>query len=259
MSAPPSPLRRASHRRRRVLAVPRFAQPDDVTCGPTCLLQVYRYYGDEEPFGRIARSVRRNADGGTLAVYLGLAALERGYRVRITSWNLRVFDPTWTHLAPGALRNKLRERAAAVRSAKLRDLVHAYDDFLRDGGEVSFGIDLTPGLLTRAIDRGHPMLAGLSATHLYRRVRERPHDNVDDDIRGEPMGHFVVVAGYTQGGATFLVRDPHRDAPLSKTGRYAVPAQRLTNAILLGDSTYDAVLLELWPERGPAGRRGRTP
>jgi hypothetical protein len=31
-----------------------------------------------------------------------------------------------------------------------------------------------------------------------------------------------------------------------------VDAQRLINAILLGDATYDAVLLELWP--GPAWR-----
>jgi hypothetical protein len=35
--------------------------------------------------------------------------------------------------------------------------------------------------------------------------------------------------------------------PLSEDGRQVVDAQRLTNAILLGDLTYDAVLLELWP------------
>src|SRR5690606_27975392 len=29
------------------LSVPRFAQPDDVTCGPTCLRQVLSFYGDD--------------------------------------------------------------------------------------------------------------------------------------------------------------------------------------------------------------------
>ncbi len=252
----PHPKRKAPDRRRRLLAVPRFAQPDDVTCGPTCLMQVYRHYGDPEPFGRISASVQRNADGGTLAVYLGVAALSRGYHARIYSWNMRVFDPTWTRLAAGALRNKLRERAGAVSEPKLRESLHAYDDFLREGGEAVFGIDLTPALLMRLIDRGHPILTGLSATHLYQHVRERPDDNEDDDIRGEPVGHFVVVAGYAKDGATFIVRDPHRDLPLRATGRYAVPAQRLVNAILLGDSTYDAVLLELWPG-GPRRRAAR--
>jgi hypothetical protein len=241
-----------------VLAVPRFAQPDDVTCGPTGLMQVYRYHGDATPFGQIRRAVRRNADGGTLAVFLGLAALEHGFHARIASWNLRIFDPTWRHLEPSALRNKLRERAGAVHDTKLRSALHAYDDFLRDGGEVVFGIDLTPRLLMRIIDRGHPILTGLSSTHLYQQVRERPEDNVDDDIRGEPMGHFVVIAGYARGGATFYVRDPHRHVPFNRSGRYAVGAERLISSILLGDSTYDAVLLELWPRGGAARARGRS-
>ena len=29
------------------LPLPHFMQPDDVTCGPTCLLKVYNYYGIE--------------------------------------------------------------------------------------------------------------------------------------------------------------------------------------------------------------------
>jgi hypothetical protein len=226
-----------------------------VTCGPTCLMQVYRYHGDDTSYEAIAGSVRRNADGGTLAVFLGLAALEHGWNARITSWNYRIFDPTWAGLATPALRNKLRERAGAVEDLKLRGALHAYDDFLRDGGEVRFALDLAPDLLVRAIDEGRPILTGLSSTHLYRHVRERPHDNVNDDVRGEPMGHFVVVAGYAQGGQTFFVRDPHRDVPFSRTGRYAVPAQRLVNAILLGDATYDAVLLETWPTSPPRRRR----
>lgn len=248
MTGPSSP------RTRRLLSVPRFVQPDDVTCGPTCLLQVFRYFGDLTSFQEIVEVVKRNEDGGTLAVHLGAAALMHGYEARIYSWNLRIFDPTWRGLETGALRAKLRARGTWTREKKLRDAITAYDEFLCAGGTLVFGKDLTPALLMRLIDRGHPVLTGLSATHLYQTVRERPSDNADDDVRGEQVGHFIVVAGYGRSGASFTVRDPHHTVPFSPSGRYTVGAQRLINAILLGDSTYDAVLLELWPRR----RRRRT-
>jgi hypothetical protein len=254
MPAPLTPSDEAPAKRRRLLEVPRFAQPDEFSCGPTCLLQIYRYFGDLMPFEEVLEGVRRHDDGGTLAVHLGAAALHQGYAARLVSWNLRLFDPTWARLETGALRAKLRARAAVSADTKRRDALLAYDDFLCEGGQVEFGHDLTPALLTSCLDRGHPPLVGISATHLYRTMRVRPADNEDDDVHGEPMGHFVVLSGYVRGGAAFLVRDPYVQIPFSRTGRYTVPAQRLVNAVLLGESTYDAVLLEVWPRR----RRGRA-
>lgn len=249
MPPSPDPSSEAPGRRRRLLAVPRFAQPDDVTCGPTCLMQVYRHFGDLTPYREIADAVRVNGDGGTLIVHLAAAALHQGYRVRVHSWNYRLFDPTWRRLETGALRARLRARAAWTRDPKLREALEAYDGLLCDGGSVRFGTDLTPGLLARLLDRGHPLLVGLSSTHLYEHVRERPHDNADDDLRGQPMGHFVVLAGYARGARSFAVVDPHHDIPFSRTGRYRLAAWRLVNAILLGDVTYDAEVLELWPRK----------
>jgi hypothetical protein len=43
------------------------------------------------------------------------------------------------------------------------------------------------------------------------------------------------------------VLDPSEHVPVSEDGRVRVGVQRFINAILLGDVTYDAVLLELWP------------
>jgi hypothetical protein len=48
----------------------------------------------------------------------------------------------------------------------------AYVRYLEMGGELAFD-DLTPALLKSIIDRGHPILAGLSATYLYGFARER--------------------------------------------------------------------------------------
>jgi hypothetical protein len=231
---------------RHELDVKRFEQPDDVTCGPTCLKKVFHYYGDKRSFQEIFDGMRRNPDGGTLAVYLGLTALGLGYRAVLYPYDLRIFDPTWFELRRSKLREKLRLRAAAAQDPKVRAAAEAHATFLDEGGRIEFA-DLGTGLLTRILDRRHPIVCGLSSTYLYRQVRERPEDNVEDDIHGEPTGHFVVICGYSAGGKNFMVRDPSSHVPFSTSGRYVVPAQRLINAILLGDATHDAVLLELWP------------
>jgi ABC-type bacteriocin/lantibiotic exporter with double-glycine peptidase domain len=70
-------------------------QPDHAACGPTCLHAIYRYYGDSISLARVVREVRRLRNGGTLAVCLGNHALSRGYRVRIHTYDLQVWDPTW--------------------------------------------------------------------------------------------------------------------------------------------------------------------
>lgn len=237
------------------LRLQRFLQPDDVTCGPTCLRKVYSFYGLDLSHDEVIASLERNEDGGTLAVFLGIAALDRAFRARIYSYDLRIFDPTWFALPPGALAEKIRARFPYLTDAKRLGAAHAYIRFLEKGGELCFD-ELTPALLKGIIDREHPVLAGLSATYLYRYSREAWDAATgrarDDDVRGEPTGHFVVISGYEHWGRQLVVRDPFEHVPTSADGRLVVDAERLTNAILLGDVTYDAVLLEVWPAREEA-------
>lgn len=236
----------------RDLRVQRFVQPDDVTCGPTCLLKVYDYYGEDFELDEVTAAIERNEDGGTLAVFLGMAAMRTGFCARIFSYDLQIFDPTWADLSRDELVRKIRARFPYLDDAKRRRTAVAYVRFLEMGGELAFD-DLTPALLKSIIDRGHPVLAGLSATYLYGFKRERwDPDNgrlVDDDIAGEPTGHFVVISGYDHWGRSLTVLDPSEHVPASEHGRVVVAASRVINAILLGDVTYDAVLLELWPAR----------
>lgn len=234
--------RRSTDRDPVILDVRRFAQPDDVTCGPTCLAQVYRYYGFDKPLRDVIRETPRNSDGGTLAVYLGVSALRNGFSARIISYNLSVFDPTWHRLARPALIRRLEKRYASVKAPRLRNVVGAYIEFLRLGGRVVFR-EFSKKWLVDTLDSGHPVLCGLSATYLYRRKRE--HRNQYDDVRGMPVGHFVVICGYYPRSDRFIVRDPSSHIPFSRSGRYTVDAERLLAAILLGDVTYDADLLVL--------------
>lgn len=232
------------------LGVPHFHQPDDVTCGPTCLRKVYDFYGLEMELADVLGGIDRNDDGGTLAVFLGIAALERGFAARIFSYDLRIFDPTWEDLSSDELRDRLQRRIPYLLTPKAVRSAEAYLRFLELGGEMAFD-ELTPGLLKRILNRDHPILAGLSATHLYRMVRERhdpeTHALLEDDIAGHPIGHFVVITGYEKWGRSFTVRDPSEHVPVAADGRQVVDAQRLINSILLGDLTSDAVLLEIWP------------
>lgn len=235
------------------LRVEQFSQPDDVTCGPTCLAKVYRYFGLEVPLETVVGEIDRNEDGGTLAVFLGLAALRRGLHANLYSYDLRIFDPTWRNLDSQTLAEKIRLRIPHLARPKARRSAIAYLDFLELGGKLVFE-ELTPALLKRILDRNHPILAGLSATHLYGFSRERhdpvTHALVDDDIAGDPVGHFVVITGYEHWGRRFILRDPSAHVPATRDGRLVVEAQKLINSILLGDLTYDAVLLELWRTEG---------
>lgn len=231
-----------------LLDVPRFEQPDDVTCGPTCLAKVYQYYGFTRPIDAIVAETPRNPDGGTLAVNLGISAMRHGFRPTIYPFGLRVFDPTWRRLPRSAVIDRLQARADTVESIKLRRAVEAYKQYLELGGRVQFR-DPTPDLLIGILRRGDPILTGLSATFLYGTARE--HEDRYDDIAGHSSGHFVVVCGYRPRSDRFVVTDPFRNVPLSRTGRYTVNADRLLAAILLGDQTFDAVLLTLGT-RGPA-------
>jgi hypothetical protein len=232
------------------LRVQRFLQPDDVTCGPTCLRKVYDFFGVEASPEQVLAEIDRNEDGGTLAVFLGISALRRGFRARIYSYDLRIFDPTWFGLDGGALAEKVHARIPHLRDGHSLRAAKAYLRFLELGGTLGFD-ELTPSLLKEILDRGHPVLAGLSATYLYRMPRERQVERtsllVDDDVAGEATGHFVVITGYEHWGRSFVLRDPSEHVPVSHTDRHVVDAHRLVNSILLGDLTYDAVLLELWP------------
>jgi hypothetical protein len=222
-------------------------QPDDVTCGPACLHGIYRYYGDEIPLSKVLTELRMLDKGGTLEVFLANHALERGYTATLYTYNLDVFDPTWFELSNEEIRERLQAQAAVKGWRRLQAATRGYDEFLRLGGKLKLR-DLDPPLLRKFAKRGIPVITGLSATYLYRAVRDVPDTNEDDDVRGEPVGHFVVLTGYRKATREILIADPLQSNPLVGTRYYAVKTHRLIGAILLGAVTYDANLLVIEPK-----------
>jgi hypothetical protein len=241
-----------SRRKRKGLAKPGLdfvveLQPDDVTCGPACLHGIYRFYGDSVSLASVIADIRMLDRGGTLDVFLANHALERGYDVTLFTYNLDLFDPTWFELANEEIRTRLKAQAKQKHWRRLQTATRGYDEFLRLGGKLKLR-DLAPSMLRSFLKRGTPVITGLSATYLYRVVREVPETNVDDEIRGEPVGHFVVLTGYRRDTREILIADPLETNPLSRSRYYAVNVQRLIGAILLGIMTYDANLLVIEPK-----------
>jgi hypothetical protein len=222
-------------------------QPDDATCGPTCLHAVYRYFEDEMTLEDVVAEVPQLEEGGTHAVALANHALRRGYGALIHTYNLTLFDPSWFEGRAEDLSLRLRAQAKAKPDRKLRQATEAYLEFLSLGGELTMQ-DLTPGLLRRWLEQDRPILTGLSATFLYRAAREvGGRKLVEDDVRGNPTGHFVVLCGWDAEERSVRVADPLADNPRFHDHIYWLPAQRVINAILLGVLTYDANLLVLDP------------
>lgn len=246
------PARPAEPQARTTLEFDILPQPDQTSCGPTCLHGLYRYFGEDLPLNSVIGDVFQwHRGGGTLAVFLGCHALERGYRARIYTFNLEVFDPTWFASKDVDLSAKLKAQMRVKRKHRLLRASEGYRRYLGLGGEIRFR-DLEPSLVRKYLKRGIPILTGLSATYLYSSARELPNTEYDD-VRGTPAGHFVVLHGYDAEEREVRIADPYVPNPFAKGHHYSVRIERVIQSILLGILTYDANLLIIEPATGSKG------
>ena len=220
-------------------------QPTESTCGPTCLHAVYDYLDHPLDLQDIIAEVPEHENGGTFSVILALHALRQGFETTIYSYNIRTFDPSWEKAPPSEICAKLEKRLHRTRSPKARANLGAYIEYLRAGGSVAFD-ELTPKLLRSILEQDTPIIAGLSSTHLYRDQRT-DKNGTDDDVFGDPEGHFVVIESWNPENKTFHLADPYRKNPLAAGQFYEIGVHRLINSILLGIVTYDANLLVIKP------------
>ncbi len=224
-------------------------QPNDITCGPTSLHAVYNHFGLSVDLLDVISTVLSIEGGGTLAVMLGIDALKKGFDAKIYSYNLKIFDPSWEGLSNSELVDLLEQQLKYKTGKRFEQATRAYQKYLLLGGKILFD-DLHPQIFKTYFDQDIPILTGLSATYLYNSPREytNRHDkSVFDDLRGEPMGHFVVLSGMDE--STVFVADPYKENPISGNNYYQVDTNRLMNSILLGIVTYDANMLIIMPKK----------
>lgn len=232
------------------LPVSMLPQPDETTCGPTCLQAMYHYWGDNEPLSEVIARTGRLEQGGTFAVFLACDALRKGYRATIYTYNLTVFDPTW-FATPGVdIAERLRRQREVKSDYRLQQATAGYLEFLELGGRLRLK-DPTRALLHGFLRRNIPIITGLSSTYLYRVRREYGPDDTPDDVRGLPSGHFVIIAGHDRERRKVLVVDPYQKNPYSSSLEYWLGTERVLASVLLGIVTHDANLLVIHPPRLP--------
>ena len=229
-----------------MLHIPIHSQPDETSCGPTCLHAVYQYYNDNLSLNSVIHEVSHLEEGGTLGALLGVHALNRGYKTTIYSYNLQVFDPTWFKKDPEYIINRLQKQSQFKKDRKLQTASHAYIEFLQSGGILKFE-DLRTSIIRKYLKKNHPIIAGLSATYLYKSAREYGPNLDYDDLRGEPQGHFVLLHGYEPISHEVYIADPMIKNPINLGQTYKMNIHRVMNAILLGIMTYDANLIIITP------------
>jgi len=220
------------------------SQPDETTCGPTCLHALYDYFGERIPLEQIIEEIPSLSTGGTLSVFLANHALRRGYKATVYTYDLKIFDPTWFVCSPKEMVERMREQARFKKKPRLSQATEGYIEFLELGGTLLME-DLRPRTIGDYLKRNLPILTGLSSTYLYQSPREYGPEDDWDDIRGEPQGHFVVLCGYDQRPRSVRIADPLQPNPAFDHHLYAVPVERVVTAILLGIVTMDANLLIL--------------
>jgi hypothetical protein len=235
-------------------------QPDNTTCGPTCLHAVDRYYNDAISLPEIISEVPHIEAGGTLEVYLACHALRRGYKTTIFPYNLQIFDPTWSAIPNQEIADKLRRQQSFKKDIPGFEVVtSAYLEYLELGGQLKFEV-MTASLIRRYLKKSIPILTGLSATYLYDEAREYDTDGAPtfDDVRGESAGHFVVLTGYNKNDRSVSVADPLKKNPIASSRYYSVNIYRLICAIMLGILSYDGNLLVIQPKKRKFDLSGGT-
>jgi hypothetical protein len=113
--------RATNHRSSTELALEVLAQPTDEQCGTTCLHTLPIGFSETPlPLHEVIDGVTTLGSGGTLAAYLGLHALGRGYSATLYTYDFRLFDPTWFS-APG---RELGEALALQGAGRESTLMH---------------------------------------------------------------------------------------------------------------------------------------
>lgn len=213
-------------------------QPDDETCGATCLHAMYNFMGEAVELPNLIAEIPKWETGGTLAVLLGLNSLKKGYEATVYTYNLHVFDPTWFNGEVNLL-EKLELQLKYKFDPKIQWASQAYMRFLKMGGKIIYR-ELNEEFLKEYLERNQPILTGLNATYLYQCAREI--NNEYNDVKGSVMGHFVVLTGYDAEKKLVSISDPLLANPFLNQ-QYHVRVDRVINSIMLGILTYDANLL----------------
>lgn len=229
---PESLLERSFH-----LDVESQIQPDDISCGIVCLRMMLGYIGVSVSYDDLLKMIPPHPDIGLYDSHVGTIARALGFSCAIYSYNYQIFCPIWNRLDKKELLEKLEIKKKNQRESSRILATQSYIDFLKSGGDILF-YPLSKELILSHLDQNLPLIVALDMTFLYDCVP------MMDEYSGEKATHFVVLHGFDSESCSFELSDPWHSNPLpNNNGRYFIDADRLINAVLLGQDKNDSALI----------------
>ena len=232
--------------RRFSLPVKPILQQVDDSCGLCSLHMVLSYLGKPVPVEELGEIIPPYPDIGLYDSHVGLSAIELGFTVTIYTYNYKIFHPIWNHLSQEELIEKLAVKESSAKTPEEALAAKSYIAFLRAGGKLLF-YPLSKELILAHLDKNLPLIVALDMSFLYDCI------TYYDEFADHRATHFVVVHGYNPEDNTFFLSDPWHDIPLpNQNGQYAIDADRVINAVFLGQERNDSAIVVIEsPEGGP--------
>jgi len=219
------------------LPLERYAQPTNVTCGPTSLRMVMNYYDKPVSQEEIMRHFTLYPGIGVLDPHMAMAAMDYGFKVKTISYNYRVIHPAWEKLPPDSLLAKLQAYLPQIKNYKDSVAAAGYIQYLKRGGRIEFQ-PLDRVLIVNYLKQGMPVIAALDMEYLYAGTIAWSAG------KPEHATHFVVIHGYNAAKDEFEISDPWYEVIIpNENGHYFAPAARVLTAILLGFQVNDGDLI----------------
>lgn len=219
------------------LAIESETQLDDISCGLCCLKMILDYYGNPRDLDTLREICPPFFDIGLYDSQLGKAAIELGFDATIYTYNYRIFHPIWNRLNSSDLIGKLVIKQACTMTPHQALAARHYIEYLQEGGELLF-YPLSKELVLAHLDRGIPLIAALDMSFLYDCVA------FYDEFSEYRATHFVIIHGFDPERNAFYMCDPWHSIPIPhEKGKYTVDADRVINAIFLGQDRNDSSLI----------------
>lgn len=212
-------------------------QSDDISCGLCCLKMVLSYYKNPLDFDTLNEMCPPFFDIGLYDSQLGNTALDLGFDVTIYTYNYRIFHPIWNRLHLSDLIGKLIIKQACAMTPHQALAAKHYIEYLQKGGELLF-YPLSKELILAHLDKDIPLIAALDMSFLYDCIA------FYDEFSEYRATHFVIIHGFDPVRNVFYICDPWHSIPIPhEDGKYSVDADRVINAIFLGQDSNDSSLI----------------
>ncbi|HPB31539.1 MAG TPA: cysteine peptidase family C39 domain-containing protein [Candidatus Sumerlaeota bacterium] len=213
------------------------SQRDDFSCGAACLKMMMEYLGVSCPMETLRHMMPPIPGIGLHDTHVAMCAMKFGFTPTIYTYNYCLMHPIWNHLTDDEILEELVHIRDDPQSREQAIAAEGYCRYLLAGGHLIF-YPLSKELILAHFDRGLPCMAALDMAFLYDCM---PFD--EDEKRAT---HFIVINGYDPNKNHFHITDPWHTIPLENDdGRYSIDADRVVNAILLGQHRNDSALIVL--------------